>query len=330
MNNQELDFKLRQLNSFEEALNNAKNYDMKLYFSKDLEQNKWRINNEKLMLEDEEIAIHKHDRFIEFERHNHDYIEMMFVYSGAIEHSLDDEDICLKKGELLLMDMNVSHSIKAAKEDDIAINIMIKREFFDTFFLKQIAYNNLISNFVVNAIYSKENTKQYIYFQTGDNEQIWGMVKHILIEYYEQRNGMETAIRAYMLLLFNELLRDYQKYLSKPIVKKIDSAIVLDIVSYIDENYKTLSLKEMAKFFNYNSDYLGKQIKKITGKTLRDMVKSKKIKEAARLLKHSDLSIMEILGSINYSNVSYFYKQFRREFFVTPDEYRKKHKKTLS
>lgn len=323
MNREELDRLLRQLNQNEQELANLTKRDVKLHFSNEPSQGVWRINQSKLMIEDEEIAIHKHDRFIEFDKHSHDYLEMMVVYSGTISHHFDGEVIVQKAGELLIMDMNVSHSIEAAGEEDVAVNVLMKREFFDSYFLQQIAYNNVISHFVVNAIYNQEDTRQYLYFQTSENQKITDLVCDILMEYYELRNGHETAIRAYMLLLFNELFRDYQKYLNANQVELIDSAIVVELLAYIEEHYKTVSLKEMAQFFNYNSDYLGKQIKKMTGSSLRDLVKKKKLEEAARLLEYTDLPILKILESIGYANVSYFYKQFKSLYDVTPDEYRK-------
>lgn len=324
-----LDARLRQLNQNEQELLHLSKRDVKLHFSKEPATGVWQINQEMLLSHDEEIAIHKHDRFIEFERHSHDYLEMMFVYDGTITHHFENETLVQKKGELLLMDMNVSHSIEAAFEGDIAVNLLMKREFFDTFFLRQIAYNNVISNFVVNAIYNTEDTSKYLYFKTGDQERLYDLVCQILLEYYNQKNGMDTAIRAYMLLLFNELFRNYQDYLGMQEVARIDSVIVLEVMNYIDTHYKTVSLKEMAQFFNYNSDYLGKQIKKMTGYTLRDIVKKKKLEEAARLLVNTDLAILRILESIGYANISYFYKQFKAEYGLTPDEYRK-NKSTVS
>ena len=249
---------------------------------------------------------------------------MMFVYSGSIHHGIGGKTIELKKGEIILFNMNVEHSIKPAGEDDIAINILIKKEFFDWYFIKQIAYHDLISGFVVNAIYGKKSDKEYIHFQTSENDEVWNLMSRILMEYFEQRNGFETAIRAYMLLLFNELLRDYQKYLSKPVVQKIDALIVVEILDYIDRNYKTVTLNDLAEFFNYSTDYLGKQIKKHTGSTLKAILREKKLKRAEFLLKDTDLTIMEILEEIGYSNVSYFYKQFKEEYGTTPDDYRKK------
>lgn len=324
MDREALNRQLRQLNTFERELKSLDPKSVKHRFSDSDVEEQWRINNAKIMTEDEDIAIHKHDRFISFEKHSHDYIEMMFIYSGEIVHHVEGKEIHQNAGELLLFDMNVEHSIEAAGEEDIAVNILIKKEFFDAFFLKQIAYNDVITSFVINAIYDQSGERQYMYFHTQGDQVIWDLCLNILSEFYDRRNGMETAIKGYMLLLFNELFRDYQKYLTRRVVEKIDNAIILDIRSYIEENYKTLSLKSMASHFNYNSDYLGKQIKKLTGMNLRDWVKDKKLEEAARLLRHTKMSMLEILEEVNYSNMSYFYKQFKHKYEETPDEYRKK------
>jgi AraC-like DNA-binding protein len=276
------------------------------------------------MKESEVISIHKHDRFIKFDKHKHDYFEMFFVYSGSIRQEIEGKTLEIRNGEILLLDMNVEHSIEPAGENDIGINILIKKEFFDWIFMRQIAYNDLISDFVVKAIYSKDKFKQYLHFKTSKNDKIWYLIIQILLEYYEQRNGMETAIRAYMLLLFNELLRDYEKHLSKRIVYEIDSKINTEIMNYINEHYKTASLKSMAEYFNYSTDYLGKLIKKITGKSLTRLIKDKKLEHAQYLLKNTEMPIVDIVTEVGYSNVTYFYKQFKDERGVTPDEFRRK------
>ncbi|MDA3844951.1 MAG: AraC family transcriptional regulator [Vallitaleaceae bacterium] len=319
----QLDQQLRSLSTFEREIQNLDQRDMKLRFSRFEDVSHWVINSDKLMPRNEEIAIHKHDRFIDFTEHTHDYLEMMFVYSGEIGHNIKGKTLILKKGEILLMDMATSHSIKMAGEEDIAINVIMKREFFDSFFLNQIGYNDKLTGFVVNAI-SNRSICPYLHFQSSENEKIWALIIDVLLEYYDQKNGMETAIRAYMLLLFNELIRNYHHYLDDRLIRQVDASVAVDIASYIDEHYKALTLKEMAKVFNYNSDYLGKQIKKLTGESLKNLVKKRKLKEAANLLRNTELSILEILEIISYSNASYFYKQFKLEYTMTPDEYRNK------
>jgi YesN/AraC family two-component response regulator len=327
----ELDEKLRQLNDIEKELlhfyneseNKQNNEKLRKHFSSKLKNDHWIINSEKLMKSSEAIAIHRHDRFTKFEKHKHDFLEMTFVYSGSIHQNIEEKELEIKKGEIILLDMNVEHSIEEAAEEDIAINILIKKEFFDWMFLRQISHNDLISNFVVKAIYGKGDIRQYIHFKTSENDKIWDFMLQILMEYYEQRNGMETAIRAYMLLIFNELLRDYEKYLSRQMIYKIDSKISLEILNYINSNYKNLNLKTMSEHFNYSTDYIGKLVKKVTGRNLKDLVKEHRIKQAEYLLKSTEMSVTDIVFEVGYSNVTYFYKQFKDELNITPDEYRR-------
>ena len=332
MDLKELDEKLRKLNDVEKKLiclykdsNNKANIEkLKGFFSSKINNDHWVINSEKLMKSSEVFAIHKHDRFIKFEKHKHDFLEMTFVYSGSIHQNIEGKELEIKKGEIILLDMNVEHSIAEASIEDIAINVLIKKEFFDWIFLSHIAYNDLISNFVVKAIYGKGNIKQYIHFKTSRNDRVWNIMLQILIEYYEERNGMKTAIRAYMLLLFNELLRDYKKYMSDQMVYKIDKTISSEILDYVKNHYKDMNLKTMSEYFNYNPDYMGKLIKKVTGENLKDIVKNQRINQAEYLLKNTDMSVVDIISEVGYSNVSYFYRQFREELGITPDKYRRK------
>ena len=325
----QLDKKLKQLNDIEKKAYNTKmnaelDIELKEHFSSTIKNNLWTINNKKLMNESEDIAIHRHDRFIKFDKHKHDYLEMMFVYSGKIKQEIEGEKLVIEEGEILLLDMNVEHSIEAASVDDIAINVLIKKEFFDWIFMSQIADNDLISNFIIEAIYGKNKFKQYIHFKTSQDNKVFNFMIQILMEYYDNKNGVETAIRAYIMLLFNELLRDYKNNLSREIVSKIDITISTEILNYINSNYKDISLKNMADHFSYNPDYIGKLVKKTIGKTLTELVKEKKIKQAEYLLQNTKMSVVNVITEIGYSNVSYFYRQFKEQVGVTPDEYRKK------
>ena len=332
MDIKELDEKLKQLNDIEKEtyilynteINTDLDIKLKNHFSSKVKNNLWIINNKKLMNESEVIAIHKHDRFIKFDKHKHDYLEMMFVYSGSIKQEIEGQKLVIEKGEILLLDMNVEHSIEVAGAKDIAINVLIKKEFFDWIFMSQIADNDLISNFIVEAIYGKNEFRQYIHFKTSENDKVCNFMLQILMEYYDKKNGMETAIRAYVMLLFNELLRDYKKYLSSEVVSKIESTISTEILNYINSNYMDITLKSMADHFSYNPDYIGKLVKKTIGKTLTELIKEKKIKQAEYLLQNTRMSVIDVITEVGYSNVSYFYRQFKTQLGITPDEYRKK------
>ncbi len=220
--------------------------------------------------------------------------------------------------------MNVKHKISVAQEEDIAINILLKKEFFDWVFMSHFSKNDIIFDFIAKAIYDNKKTKQYLVFRTSQNNAIWDLVIKILMEYYEPKIGMDTAIRSYIALLFTELFRDYRQNLNQKIVSQIDTTINSEVIGFIDQNYKTVTLLEIAEHFNFNVDYMGKVVRNITGTSFTGFIKEKKLEEACCLLRHSKSSVTDIVNDIGYSNVSYFYKQFKLKYNMTPDEYRNK------
>lgn len=333
MNFIELDQYLRTLNKFEDKILNIKkqNFDIeeqnkriKAFYANNLKDSQWTIESNKLMKENEIIGIHKHDRFIKFDEHRHDYLEMIYVYSGLIKQKIAQNDIEIKEGEILILDLNVSHSIEPAMEKDIGVNILMKKEFFDWIVMSQLADNDIISDFLVKTLYDKKIYRRYLHFRSSDNEKIQNIMKSLLCEFFDPSFCTETVIRSYMMLLFTELLRLHKVNMSEISNHKFNMIIESEITRYLRKEYRNVSIKKLAEHFNFNPDYLGKIIKQTTGKTFIELLQEIRINQSCILLKNSNLSINDIIQEVGYSNKSYFYKIFKKCFGLTPDEYRNK------
>ena len=75
-----------------------------------------------------------HTRFAPFPLHSHNYIEMMYVFSGSISHIIDGIGITLEKGDLLILNPASRHEILTAGADDIGVNFIILPEFLNSVF----------------------------------------------------------------------------------------------------------------------------------------------------------------------------------------------------
>ena len=64
-----------------------------IYFSK--RSNK--IESHRFLEGEKLLTVRPHTRFVDFEPHSHNYIEMMYVCSGSITHTIGDVDIVLKR-----------------------------------------------------------------------------------------------------------------------------------------------------------------------------------------------------------------------------------------
>ncbi len=113
---------------------------------------------------------------------------------------------------------------------------------------------------------------------------------------------------------------------ANPSEKKLENSIVF-ILKYIETHYNTLTLQELADFFNYSEKQLTRILKNYTGQTFSALVQSMRLSRAAELLKQPSIPISEIMETIGYSNTTHFYKIFKSKFGMTPAEYRDKENK---
>lgn len=96
--------------------------------------------------------------------------------------------------------------------------------------------------------------------------------------------------------------------------------------NYIFKNiYNPISVKQLAKFANVNSDYLSILFKKEVGISLIEYIQRERIEEAKKLLTFTTYPLSDICASLNFSDQSYFTKIFKKFTNETPGKYRKSH-----
>lgn len=327
----ELDKFLRQLDKEEKlfkelAYGNRKNFienEIRKIYSVVRDNEEWVINSCKLIKNEDNFAIHKHKRFASFKDHKHDYIELIYVYSGEIKQKINGQEVYIEKGQICILDLNVLHSIEASSENDIAINIIMTEKFFDSMFMSYLSENDIMSKFIIQALYHKKEHSEYLLFPCSDNNFIQDIMKRLLCEYYDRKIAFDTAIHAYILILFTELLRNYNSIMGVSKEKDLNMIIINEVKNYLYGNYKEANLKSTAEHFHFNPDYLGRLITSLTGENFTTLLQNIKLKESCTLLKNSDFSIEEIIDRVGYNNLSYFYKLFKKSFNLTPVQYRK-------
>jgi len=330
MNFAELDKLLRLPNDEDKLLNkfihdNCEgliNNEIKKVYSLNKDGIDWVINSSKMMKEDESFAIHQHKRFVSFEEHKHDYIELIYVYSGEIRQKINGNQVNISAGEICILDLNAKHSIEPASENDIAINILMTESFFNSMFMSSLSENDMMSKFIISAIYHKKKNSEFLLFHSSNNEFVQIIMKRLLCECFEKKMAFDSAVNAYIILLFTEFLREYKNNMGDSKVKDLNIAIITEIKNYLYVNYSVANLKSTSEHFHFNADYLSKLIKNLTGVNFTGLMQSIKLKEACTLLKNSDFTIEEIMNRVGYNNMSYFYKLFKKNFNLTPVEYR--------
>jgi YesN/AraC family two-component response regulator len=103
-------------------------------------------------------------------------------------------------------------------------------------------------------------------------------------------------------------------------VKKVVQLIQANIE---DENIQSLYLeKELAM----SSSQLYRKTKELFGFSPGDLIRTIRLRHAAQLLQKSTLTVSEVCYQSGFNNRSYFYREFKKMFSVTPKNYQLKHK----
>lgn len=96
------------------------------------------------------------------------------------------------------------------------------------------------------------------------------------------------------------------------------------INNYIMENYeREICLNEIAKLINISESRCSHLIKEIFGCSLPNLVNFIRLKAAAELLQTTDFNITEVSRFSGFTDSNYFTKLFKKQFSVTPSQYRK-------
>lgn len=311
--------KLKQLTLEEKhIINGNKVIDKNLYTNDD----KFIVDINKLILPDEMINIRKHTRFTKFPKHSHNFLEFNYVYNGKLSQIIDERRITLKKGEIIFLNKSIVHEIEEAGEEDIIINFLIRPEFFKYIF-SLADRENIILDFLINTIYSNTEDGEYLYFKVSDEASVQDIMEKIIVELYEPNIMSKTSIKLLVGLLIVELMKNSNN-IEIYSVDNYEKMLNLQVLKYIDEEYVSGNLYEIAERIKQPHYKISKLIKAYTGFTFKQLVQEKRMNKAVELLIKTDLPVVDIMRMVGYENITYFYKIFKGKYKMTPFDYKNK------
>ncbi len=98
---------------------------------------------------------------------------------------------------------------------------------------------------------------------------------------------------------------------------------IVEIISYIRNHYKSVTLETLSEAFHLSKPYLSKYIKEKAGMTFQEAVKKERMKKARTLLRGTNQTVEAIAVEVGYENVEHFNRLFKKSYGITPVQYRK-------
>jgi len=275
------------------------------------------ITGAKLLESGKLITVRPHTRFIRFPAHTHDYVEIVYMCAGQTTHIVGGRTITLKAGELLLIGQHTTQEILKANETDIAVNFIIRPEFFGETLPYLGSEDTPLRKFITSCLCGGQGSG-YLYFQVADVLPVQNLVENLLWTLISDTPYKRGINQMTMGLLFVQLMNHTDRLQ----MESAEEEAVLKVLRYIEDNYRSGSLAEIARLVHYDFTSLSRRIKGHTGKTYTELVQEKRLSQAAWMLKNTDETVTDIALSVGYENISYFYRAFSKRYGATPREYR--------
>jgi len=279
------------------------------------------IDSSKMLEKGHLIDIRTHTRFVAFPAHKHNYIEIMYMCKGETRHIVEGgTEIVLGQGELLFFNQFSTHEILPAGREDLGINFIILPEFFDEV-LPMLGKENVLSNFIISTLRQNAESAAYLHFKVAEILPVQNLVENLVWSLKNQQPNYRQINQTTMGLLFMQLI-NYTDMIDQNQPGQYHNYLAMKTLKYIEENYKTASLTDLAVEMNQSVSNLSKLIRNITGSTFKELLQTKRLNQAVHLLSHTSLPITDIIYMVGYDNTSYFYRIFKEKHGMSPKEFR--------
>lgn len=266
---------------------------------------------------DAPICMRVHPMNLSFPAHSHDFIEIMYVCSGKVVHRLGDDVVELGEGDIIILGRNATHSIDKTGNNDLAVNFIISAETYEHMLSAVRRSSSLDTSKLEGMLVSSD--AGYLTFKNNVGATVGGLCE-VAISTGLLNVGDPYLLESTVTLLFSFLCNQNGRK-SDTYAKHDDK--VRRLHEYIKSSYSTASLSEAAEILGLSRSYLSRWCSDEFGLGFKDLVMRERFIAACDLLENTDIPIGDVILNAGYENSSYFHKEFKRRFNITPKEYRK-------
>ncbi len=251
--------------------------------------------------------------------HMNDRHELYLMLQGDATFSIEGKVYHVEPYDMLLISNQDIHCVMVNGDQAYErICIYFKSEYFQQFCTKK--YNLL-------RLFERERRLEDGHRIDHENVKKYGLDKYFqeMLEYYTANLPESSILLTSMLLkLLLEVNRVYDE--SRQLEAEEEGSLahsekIDDIVRYISEHLEEkLSLDDLTKKFYLSKYYLCHEFKKVTGFTVFDYIRYKRILSAKTKFQNGQ-PINEVWRELGYEDYSNFYRTFKKITGMSPKEY---------
>ncbi len=273
------------------------------------------------------IGTYVHDRDHRTTEHSHDFVELVFLVDGQAEHLFEGQGYTIRAGDVFIINPGEVHAYQTKPGERIEIiNCLFMPELISEVMLRELGVCRSMDYFYVYPFLdASERFHHRLNLAGGKAEEVYALLKAMMVEWEQRRPGYTTIIRLQLLQLLIMLSRFYAEGASlayKPAVKE-RTVLIRRINGFLERHFdQKLAVPDLCTFFNISSRQLNRIFKQETGQTVTERIHQIRIERAKQYLLDGDDKVIDIANRVGYEDPSFFSQLFRRKVGCSPGQYR--------
>ncbi|MEH6385634.1 MAG: AraC family transcriptional regulator [Colwellia sp.] len=251
----------------------------------------------------------------DIDQHQHNLHEFVVCLKGAVNISLNGEMHHLSTGDSVFIPAEYLHSICITQEietkllfaciDPLSFNTLTTHA--NSLYLKTLSQGRFLTNNVnLNTIHCTEEMQK---------------IATEIATYPNSSSPLHACLKENLylrLLLIHISSAGYEKN------KDTHSSLrMTNAQNWINNNYTMdITLDKVANHVNISRSHFARQFRQHTGFSVIEYLLKVRCDAGAKLLASSNTDITEIAFASGFSNLSHFYRHFKRRFGITPGAFR--------
>lgn len=250
--------------------------------------------------------------------HWHEEMEIIKVQSGKGAFYVDGKKYVAEAGDIIILRPFVMHSINRLDDSDMSIDAIVfnlrllETGEADVCTLKYFA-PLLNEKHSVPCIVRPADTWYHPFDQS--------MTSILMADHTSQ--GAELDIKANLYWMFYHIYNNRLMNVATNVAEDKRLYTVRRALEYIRAKYMDeITVENISKHCGYSEFYMMKLFKQFTGESIVDYVNNYRLTVAGRQLRDTQDDVSTIAYQVGFNNVSYFNRQFKRQYGMTPRQFR--------
>jgi AraC family L-rhamnose operon transcriptional activator RhaR len=261
--------------------------------------------------------IHKTDRIVAVDKHDHDFFEIVYVTDGSGTCNIGDKKICFKSHQFIFTPEYTPHSFESRKGGKHRqVSIALHKEMFQ--------YVN-IKGFDPEVVIDKiRNLRQYTIEIPAENvKDVEELIESVYQEFQIKRKNWISVIcmqMVHLVALTGRFLETNGHSTKRNIM--LDPRVQMAHSRFETQYHSTSCFRDILSSLKINQRYFIRIFKKEIGLPPLKYLNHIRIEKACELLLYTNDDIVQIAYDVGYGDLTHFNRLFKKLIGMSPTQFR--------